>query len=171
MKIVFILDLVVMIPLAWAFVLLWKQRKRFHTFGPIIIGIIFSFGARSCEVLVEHPGMHLFISRFWEISRDSFNLTFDITGGFFDVFAILSLVVGFVRTIEFQLAKEKTIENLERLLPICAGCKQYRTEDGMWRPIEEYLKKTGTSQMTHGICPNCTAKMKKELSQLVESHR
>ncbi|MCB1646974.1 MAG: hypothetical protein KDI36_16050 [Pseudomonadales bacterium] len=46
------------------------------------------------------------------------------------------------------------IENLEQLLPMCAHCKNVRTENG-WHSIESYLQQASETTVSHGICPNC----------------
>jgi hypothetical protein len=38
---------------------------------------------------------------------------------------------------------------------MCAHCKQVRTGDGEWMPLEAFLRKHVEFQFTHGICPRC----------------
>ena len=80
------------------------------------------------------------------------------TGNICDVLGILFLIYGFLKTIEFQNKKEKRIQDLETLLPLCAWCKKYRAENGEWKPIEDYLRDSGAPVVTHGICPECASK-------------
>ena len=48
---------------------------------------------------------------------------------------------------------------LKSLLPICAGCKKIRRDDGIWEPIDTYIhNKTGT-EFSHGLCPSCVKKI------------
>jgi hypothetical protein len=54
----------------------------------------------------------------------------------------------------FQL--EDRIGKLETLLPMCAGCKKTRDEQGRWQSVEEYLEAQGGTRVSHGICPECT---------------
>jgi hypothetical protein len=164
MNLVVFLDVIILVPLIGSFYLLWRERKTFLSLVPFIIGIIFSIVARLCEVLTEHPTFNL--SYFFGFEKPSVDLVMNIVGNFADVFAILFFTVGFIKTIRTQQHSERMIQNLESLLPICANCKQYRTEDGVWHPIEQYLEETGAPTLTHGICPVCAGKMLEEAKNL-----
>ena len=76
-----------------------------------------------------------------------------------DVVGIAFLIYGFISIIKHERVEEKHIQDLERMLPLCASCKKYRTEDGKWMPIENYLLGLGGARLTHGICPECTTKL------------
>lgn len=47
------------------------------------------------------------------------------------------------------------IKTLRGLLPICMYCKQIRTEEERWVPIEEYVRRHSEANFSHGICPAC----------------
>ena len=55
---------------------------------------------------------------------------------------------------------------LQGLLPICASCKAIRTQSGDWQSLERYLSDNSEAQLTHGLCPTCTARYQKELDSL-----
>lgn len=56
---------------------------------------------------------------------------------------------------DLVLALEK-IETLERILPICAGCKKiYHQDDGSWLTLEEYTHCLADAGESHPICPDC----------------
>lgn len=59
---------------------------------------------------------------------------------------------------ELQLALKK-IKVLQGLLPICASCKRIRDDKGYWNQIEVYISKHSNADFTHGICPDCVAKL------------
>jgi hypothetical protein len=130
----------------------------------IVVSVVFLFAARLCEVLVEHPTMHIF--RLFGFPREPYSLIVTVIGGFADVLGVLFLVTGFVQTIRARRTQEKTIHDLESLLPICSGCKKYKAEDGTWHPIEEYLLNSGSPEITHGLCPDCAADMREEIKYL-----
>lgn len=44
---------------------------------------------------------------------------------------------------------------LRQIIPICAGCKKIRGEDGAWEQIESYLHRNSTAALSHGLCPDC----------------
>ena len=54
------------------------------------------------------------------------------------------------------------IKSIQGLLPICAWCKKIRTNEGNWTPLEQYLSGTYDVDFTHGICPECYAKLSPE---------
>jgi hypothetical protein len=49
----------------------------------------------------------------------------------------------------------KEVKILRGLLPICAGCKKIRDDNGYWNQIESYIKKYSEVEFSHGICPDC----------------
>jgi hypothetical protein len=55
------------------------------------------------------------------------------------------------------------VTELRGMLPICAWCKCIREVDGMWSKLESYLAKHSRATLTHGICPQCAAKMEQEM--------
>jgi hypothetical protein len=160
----FILDLIILFPLAGAFYLLWQHRKEFKSIIPFLVGVILSFIARFCDLLIVHPDFH--ISKILGVSKEFSSLFINTIGGFADVFAVLFLVVGFLQTIQYQQKRENRIRKLETLLPVCAGCKKYRVGDGTWHPIEKYLMESGAPDLTHSICPDCAAKLREEMKNL-----
>jgi hypothetical protein len=150
-------DVVSFLLLCWTFIVLWKQRKQFQSLTPVTIAVVFLSLGRVADVILE-----LSISRFsssplgWK--RESFDLIMTNAGNICDVLGMLFLIYGFIKTIEFQKKEEKRIQDLETMLPLCAWCKKYRTENGEWKPIEEYLRDSGAPAVTHGICPECASK-------------
>ena len=51
------------------------------------------------------------------------------------------------------------IKVLKGLLPICASCKNIRGDDGYWNQIEVYLRENSDLDFSHGICPECAARL------------
>lgn len=51
------------------------------------------------------------------------------------------------------------IERLRSFLPVCAWCRKVRTDDGYYKDLVDYLRDTFGTQMTHGICEDCEAKL------------
>jgi hypothetical protein len=47
---------------------------------------------------------------------------------------------------------------LSGLLPICAGCKKIRDENGEWKDVAECASGHSQAQFSHGICPDCAKK-------------
>jgi GAF domain-containing protein len=47
------------------------------------------------------------------------------------------------------------VRTLEGLIPICAGCKNVRDDDGYWTRVEAYVGERSGATFTHGLCPTC----------------
>ncbi|MBI5209806.1 MAG: DUF3365 domain-containing protein [Elusimicrobia bacterium] len=100
--------------------------------------------------------------------------------------AVLSLVglallgLGYQRLERIEAARaaaergrEKTISDLQAalgevktlsgMLPICANCKKIRDDRGYWNQLETYIGKRSRATFSHGICPECSAKLYPEL--------
>ena len=48
---------------------------------------------------------------------------------------------------------------LSGLLPICAGCKKIRDDQGYWREVEQYLQQHTHAEFSHGLCPDCMRRL------------
>lgn len=62
------------------------------------------------------------------------------------------------RTLELEQALAQ-IKTLGGLLPICASCKSIRNDEGYWQQVEIYLMEHSDAEFSHGICPDCKAKL------------
>jgi PAS domain S-box-containing protein len=74
-------------------------------------------------------------------------------------------ITELIKTIETTLVLHDEIKTLEQILPICANCKKIRTDTGDWKNVEEYIEEQSTSQLSHGICPDCAKKLYPEFSK------
>jgi ligand-binding sensor domain-containing protein len=61
--------------------------------------------------------------------------------------------------VEAALAEVKVLEGL---LPICAWCKKVRDDKGYWTQIETYVSLHSRAQFSHGMCPDCFARIDRE---------
>jgi phosphoserine phosphatase RsbU/P len=57
------------------------------------------------------------------------------------------------------------VKRLQGLLPICSYCKKVRNEENYWQQVESYLSSHSDVKLTHGVCPDCYARMMKELDE------
>lgn len=48
---------------------------------------------------------------------------------------------------------------LTGLLPICAGCKSIRDDQGAWHSLEAYVTTHSAATFTHGLCPRCSEEL------------
>ncbi len=51
------------------------------------------------------------------------------------------------------------VRELTGLLPVCAWCRKIKDDEGYWSQFEEYVKAHSKADFTHGICPDCRAKL------------
>lgn len=85
-------------------------------------------------------------------------------------FLVLGFFVARIRTLLIQERAiserlEKTlseVKTLTGLLPICAGCKKIRNDQGYWLQLEEYLSTHSNATFTHGLCRECARKALRE---------
>ena len=49
----------------------------------------------------------------------------------------------------------KQIKTLSGIMPICAGCKKIRDDQGYWNQVETFLSAHSEAEFTHGLCPDC----------------
>jgi len=64
------------------------------------------------------------------------------------------------RTQERKLVKDlqaalEQVKQLSGLLPICAGCKKVRDDNGFWQQVERYIADHSEATFSHGLCPDC----------------
>jgi sigma-B regulation protein RsbU (phosphoserine phosphatase) len=57
------------------------------------------------------------------------------------------------------------VQQLQGLIPICAWCRQVRSDGNFWEKVESYLGKRSGLQFTHAICPSCKDKQIEGLRQ------
>jgi phosphoserine phosphatase RsbU/P len=57
------------------------------------------------------------------------------------------------------LALQMQKRQLEELLPICPKCKKIHAREDLWEPVESYISDHSEAQFSHGICPECYAKV------------
>lgn len=59
---------------------------------------------------------------------------------------------------ELQASLDK-VKMLRGLLPICAACKKIRDDKGYWNQVETYVAAHSEAEFSHGICPECAARL------------
>lgn len=73
-----------------------------------------------------------------------------------------SVLVMAVDVSELKSVQE-TLDRLRRLLPVCAWCDRIRNEKGDWVGVEVFLRDVTGTDVTHGLCPDCSEKQFGEL--------
>jgi hypothetical protein len=150
-------DLITLALLVAMFVMIWRARKQFLSFKLILLSTVFVTLGRISDAVAQNP--HFGLASALHLPHDLVYRFIVIAGNFCDAIGISLLLYGFFLMVKLQNEEEKLIEELERLLPICASCKKYRTKAGEWMPIERYLKESGSPNLTHTVCPECSIKL------------
>jgi hypothetical protein len=55
------------------------------------------------------------------------------------------------------------VKNLKGMLPICGQCKKIRDDQGYWSQIESYISEHTDATFTHGVCPDCSIEIRREM--------
>ena len=67
-----------------------------------------------------------------------------------------------IQKLQSALARVRTLSGL---LPICASCKKIRDDHGYWTQIESYIHEHAEVEFSHGVCPECAARLYPEVPQ------
>lgn len=55
------------------------------------------------------------------------------------------------------------VKQLQGLLPICSYCKKVRDDQNYWQKVETYISDRADVEFSHGICPDCLARVTAEI--------
>jgi phosphoserine phosphatase RsbU/P len=66
-----------------------------------------------------------------------------------------------VRDLEDALSR---VKQLQGLLPICCYCKKIRDDQNYWHQVESYVGLHTDVRFSHGICPDCSDKLKEDFN-------
>jgi hypothetical protein len=75
------------------------------------------------------------------------------------LFESVAIVILAALIIHITLKLFNKMNTLEGLLPICAGCKRIKDDQGAWKQIETYVRDRSEAEFSHGICPECARKL------------
>ena len=75
-----------------------------------------------------------------------------------DVTVLREREAALERTLAELRAAKREIRQLQGLLPICAGCKAIRDDEGNWQRLEAYVEARTEATFTHTMCPCCMQK-------------
>lgn len=62
------------------------------------------------------------------------------------------------------------VKTLTGLLPICAGCKKIRDDQGYWTQVEDYISQHSGVTFSHGLCPECVSGLYPEIAKKKSNH-
>ncbi|HEV3330902.1 MAG TPA: PAS domain-containing protein [Bryobacteraceae bacterium] len=111
------------------------------------------------EVALAFDGIVHYFDLTVEPLRDSRGTVVGITCASTDVTPMKEAAVDRERLIaELQEALAR-VKLLSGLLPLCAWCKKICDEQGSWQSLESYIQTHSEADFTHGMCPDCLAKL------------
>ena len=111
------------------------------------------------------------------IARNIFPIRIAIVLGMLTSAALLSILLHlYFRKLKLLEERDRLIaeirddlaqiRTLRGLVPVCSYCKKVRNDKGYWEQIEEYVANNSHARFSHGICPECTAKLDTEICSL-----
>jgi PAS domain-containing protein len=59
------------------------------------------------------------------------------------------------------------LEELRRVVPVCAGCRKIRDDENFWQHVDAYMSKHTAAQVTHGLCPDCLREHYPEIAEKI----
>jgi CheY-like chemotaxis protein len=62
------------------------------------------------------------------------------------------------------------VKTLTGIIPICAGCKKIRDDQGFWNQVEAYIQTHSLAKFSHGLCPDCLVRLYPEVADQVRHH-
>ena len=60
--------------------------------------------------------------------------------------------------------RDRLLDNLSKIYPICSYCKKVREETGKWVSVEKYVIDISGARASHSICPTCYEREMKQLN-------
>lgn len=60
---------------------------------------------------------------------------------------------------------QEEINTLKSVVPMCSRCKKVHDEDGSYVEIDVYISRHTDSDISHGLCPECTKELYPELAE------
>ncbi|HXC36809.1 MAG TPA: PAS domain S-box protein [Candidatus Acidoferrales bacterium] len=55
------------------------------------------------------------------------------------------------------------VKTLSGMIPICAWCKNVRSDSGYWESVEQYVRHHSDADFSHGVCPTCAGRFKDDI--------
>ena len=60
------------------------------------------------------------------------------------------------------MTRDRLLDNLSKIYPICSYCKKVCDEKKNWISIEDYVEQISGNKASHGVCPSCINKVIEE---------
>lgn len=111
------------------------------------------------RVLCRDGGWKWILDRGRIVSWDEAGRPLRIVGTHTDVSARKEAELEQQRLLAELRDADGRIRILSGLLPVCAGCRQIREEDGSWHSLEDYVRRHSPAEFSHGLCPQCARRL------------
>src|SRR5262245_36481766 len=122
-----------------------SEEKRAIKQGVLDNGV----GTRT-EVMITFEDKKHYFDLTVEPLRDALGAVVGITCAATDVTPLKRTAAERERLVrDLQEALDR-VKLLSGLLPICAGCKMIRDQQGIWQPLELYIRTHSEAEFTHG---------------------
>lgn len=96
------------------------------------------------------------------VAAQSWGLVVALVVALLVILGLLGAVVRFAqlnRQVREQAASLREalgeIKELRGIIPICAGCKKVRNDEGYWHHVEVYIAEHTRAEFSHGFCDDC----------------
>ncbi len=143
-----------------------RGRSFFRIFGGLHLGLGLVLMIRA-QLLLAHPQYGLFDPVAVQIFFFVLITVFEVGIGFSFIMLNTERLEAEVQSSRDSL--QAALQDLQRsvsevkvlsgLLPICASCKRICDNQGQWRQLEAYVRDHSEAEFSHGICPECAAKL------------
>jgi GAF domain-containing protein len=68
---------------------------------------------------------------------------------------MIELSLRIVLAKEEIFSRDRLLDHLSKIYPICSYCKKVREETGKWVSVEKYVLDISGARASHGVCPQC----------------
>ena len=143
-----------------------QGRRRLHPLGHIALWQLLGFVMLLCVVWVcEASGiLSVYFKEPWasyfkeSLSSSGMARATVISGG---------IIICAVVIVGNTFIQQKRI--LSGFLIVCSYCKRIRLHAHDWQKLETYVSRHSRTTFSHGICPDCYAKIDEEMGRLPEN--
>jgi len=73
------------------------------------------------------------------------------------------VLVAAIVTIGNTYLQQKRVVN--SLISVCSSCNKVRINETQWKQMEEYISDNSLLTFTHGLCPDCMAKVMQSINE------
>lgn len=99
------------------------------------------------------------------VQRDKNGKPMRMSGTHSDITARKKMEEEREELVQSLVAALDELKVLKGIIPICSYCHKIRDEEGGWNRLEAYISKHSDAEFSHGICPECLAKARKEVEK------